>query len=140
MSTHITKVPYTKLRDLISTDLVGTLSDKDSGALESYLSQSKTVWIGTENGKLLAFWGVVLPTLISDRAYLWLYTTLALNEHKFVFIRHSQIVIRDMLEDYPLIVGHCVLGETKSIRWLTWLGAKFAHPEGRLVPFEIRAV
>jgi hypothetical protein len=44
-----------------------------------------------------------------------------------------------MLQRYPTIVGNCIVGEYKSIRWLKWLGAKFGRPEGNKVPFVIRA-
>ena len=92
-----------------------------------------------DDGKVAGFWGIVLPTLISDRAYLWLYTTPALDDHQFVFVRQSQIWIKETLKEFPLIVGHAFAARTKSIRWLKWLGAKFLQPEGRLIPFEIRA-
>jgi hypothetical protein len=44
-----------------------------------------------------------------------------------------------MLRRYKVIVGNCIVGEDKSIRWLKWLGAKFGKPEGNKVPFVIRA-
>ena len=139
MTATITRAYGEALKGLISPEIVGTISDKDQEIMTAALNQSSMVWVGMEDDKVLGFCGVVPPTLISDRAYLWLYTTPALEEHKFVFIRHSQLVIKDMLYDYPLIVGHCIKGERKSMRWLEWLGAKFLPPEGRLVPFEIRA-
>jgi hypothetical protein len=139
MTVFVAKASGAAVNRLISPEVVGTLSEVDYKAINSFLNRSSVIWVGMEDETICCFWGVMLPTLISDRAYLWLHTTPALAEHKFVFIRHSQLAIREMLLDYPLIVGHCVAGETKSIRWLRWLGAKFLHPEGKLVPFEIRA-
>lgn len=139
MTVFIAKASGAALSRLISPEVVGTVGDRDREALSSYLNHSSMVWVGMEDETICCFWGIVLPTLISDRAYLWLHTTPAMGEHKFVFIRHSQLAVREILAEYPLIVGHCVAGEAKSIRWLKWLGAKFLHPEGKLVPFEIRA-
>ena len=139
MTAVISKATGAALIGLLSPEIVGTLDDNAQMIMADALSQSTRVWVGMDDGKIAAFWGIMLPTLISDRAYLWLYTTPALNNHKFVFVRQSQVWIKETLKEFPLIVGHALAGEDKSIRWLKWLGAKFLHPEGRLIPFEIRA-
>lgn len=139
MTAIISKATGAALIGLLSPEIVGTLDDNAQMIMADALSQSTRVWVGMDDGKIAAFWGIMLPTLISDRAYLWLYTTPALDNHKFVFVRQSQVWIKETLKEFPLIVGHALAGEDKSIRWLKWLGAKFLHPEGRLIPFEIRA-
>ena len=139
MTAVISKATGAALIGLLSPEIVGTLDDTAQMIMADALSQSTRVWVGMDNGKVAAFWGIMLPTLISDRAYLWLYTTPALDNHKFVFVRQSQVWIKETLKEFPLIVGHALAGEDKSIRWLKWLGAKFLHPEGKLIPFEIRA-
>ena len=139
MTAVISKATGAALIGLLSPEIVGTLDDNAQMIMADALSQSTRVWVGMDDGKVAAFWGIMLPTLISDRAYLWLYTTPVLDNHKFVFVRQSQVWIKETLKEFPLIVGHALSGEDKSIRWLKWLGAKFLHPEGRLIPFEIRA-
>lgn len=139
MTAVISKATGAALIGLLSPEIVGTLDDNAQMIMADALSQSTRVWVGMDDGKVAAFWGIMLPTLISDRAYLWLYTTPALDNHKFVFVRQSQVWIKETLKEFPLIVGHALAGEDKSIRWLKWLGAKFLHPEGKLIPFEIRA-
>ena len=139
MTAVISKATGAALIGLLSPEIVGTLDDNAQMIMADALSQSTRVWVGMDDGKIAAFWGIMLPTLISDRAYLWLYTTPALDNHKFVFVRQSQVWIKETLKEFPLIVGHALAGEDKSIRWLKWLGAKFLHPEGKLIPFEIRA-
>ena len=139
MTAIISKATGAALIGLLSPEIVGTLDDNAQMIMADALSQSTRVWVGMDDGKIAAFWGIMLPTLISDRAYLWLYTTPALDNHKFVFVRQSQVWIKETLKEFPLIVGHALAGEDKSIRWLKWLGAKFLHPEGKLIPFEIRA-
>jgi hypothetical protein len=57
--------------------------------------------------------------------------------HEFVLVRHSQIVMKEMLKDYPCICGHAVVSNHKAIRWLKWLGAKFEPPWGGGLPFRI---
>lgn len=95
------------------------------------------LWAGFVDGELVCFWGLVPPTLLSDQAYLWLYTTPALEGKEFYFIRQSQLAVEAMLQSYSLIVGHAVIDNSKAIRWLKWLGAKFGHPEGAVIPFTI---
>lgn len=139
MTAIIQRISGPELYSLISFEEIGIVEEKDRLIMDQYLQKSSVVWLGSHEGKILGFWGLVAPTLISDCAYLWLYTTPSLVEHSFVFIRHSQKVIEESLKHYPIIVGHCVKGQAKSIRWLKWLGAKFGKVENGLIPFEIRA-
>ena len=100
---------------------------------------SPTMWKGIVDDRLLCIWGVIPPTLLSDRAYLWLITTEAVKDHEFILVRRSQIEIKQILKRYKAIYGHCQVGADRSVRWLRWLGATFGEPEGRLVPFVIRS-
>lgn len=101
------------------------------------LVMSQAAWLGCVDEKVACLWGLIPPTLISNRAYLWLLTTELVNEHQFLFIRHSQRMVEVMLREYDLITGHVKAGEDRSIRWLRWLGAVFGDPQGQLIPFGI---
>jgi hypothetical protein len=114
-----------------------SLSKKDRITMADSLRISNTIWIGKVDGELACVWGVVLPTIMSDRAYLWLWTTEKIKEHPFVFVRRAQIVVAELLKEYSVVVGHTVVGARNSIRWLKWLGAKFGEPDGDLIPFQI---
>ena len=96
-------------------------------------------WIGTVDGEMACMWGLIPPSLMSDTAYLWLFHTDLVEEHKFSFVRHSQIQMQRMLKSYPIIVGDCQIDNPIGRRWLTWLGAKFESAEGALTPFKIKA-
>ena len=100
---------------------------------------SVVVWIGYQDDQVLCAWGLCPPTFCADSAYLWLWTTQHMTEHVFTFVRHSQRAVAEMLQSYPTIHGHCVIGATKSIRWMRWLGAVFGPPQGKLLPFTIEA-
>jgi hypothetical protein len=124
---------------LICSSHLITLPIHERMIIGNFLYQSIWTWVGTDDDEVLCYMGLIPPTLLSDRAYLWLRITEAIPEHVFVFVRYSQRVIAEMLQDFPVIAGHCEASATKSIRWLKWLGADFGVPEGRLVPFTIRA-
>lgn len=112
--------------------------DEDSRkTMDFCLLMSTTIWAGFINGELACIWGIIPPTLMSNQAYLWLYTTDVIKEHQFVLIRHSQRVMEEILEEYPSVVGHAIIGSDRSIRWLKWLGAKFGPPQGLAIPFRI---
>jgi hypothetical protein len=112
------------------------------GACHAYLSNSLHAWTGVIEDKIACVWGLIPPSILSDNAYLWLLTTDVVDEHRFTFIRHSQMVVQIMLEDFPTIVGHVLADHERSKRWLKWLGVTFkpsieAGPT-RIVPFELR--
>lgn len=108
-------------------------------ALVDFCKRSALTYVGTIDNDVVCAYGLIAPTLMSDEAYLWLLTTKCVSEHPFVFVRHSQMVIAEMLEIYSAITGHCNVTNTQAIKWLKWLGAKFGEPEGEMVPFQIRA-
>jgi hypothetical protein len=102
-------------------------------------NQSSMCWTGFVDDSPVCVWGLIPPSLLSDQAYLWLLTTPAVKDHRFIFVRHSQRWMQEMLKEYSIIVGHCQIGADESIRWLRWLGATFGEPQDNRLPFVIRA-
>jgi hypothetical protein len=109
----------------------------DEKVMDFCMLMSTDIWAGFVDGGLVCIWGVIPPTLLSQQAYMWLFTTDLIKQHQFLLVRHSQVVIEQVLEEYQSVVGHVIIGSDKSIRWLKWLGAKFGPPSGSLVPFRI---
>lgn len=100
------------------------------------ISQNK--FVGLVEGQYACCWGLVPPSLMSDKAYLWLQTTPLAEENKFLFVRHSQRCIEVMLEEYGELVGFCRPDNAAAIRWIEWLGGDFVRPFGTRADFVIR--
>lgn len=114
------------------------LTDNEFNTMSNCAQMSSMTWVGRVDGELACIWGLIPPTLLSQQAYLWLYTTKIVEKHQFLFVRHSQRRMEEMLDEYPLIVGNCDANEKRSVRWLKWLGAEFVAKEGRRLAFQIR--
>ncbi len=131
-----------KTRQLIFEAKEGILSPEEMEILDQYLTFSAKLYIGSVDGKMCCAWGVVPPSLMSDRAYLWLFSTDVVEQYKFLFVRNSQRAIQEILEEWPILTGYCEMHSNRSTRWLKWLGAKFGEPcKGHSAwyrPFEIR--
>ncbi len=138
MTAAIARLTGPEAYDLIYSDHLARLSASDQTAMKIAMDCSPRVWVGYEDDKILACWGVQPPTLLSDRAYLWLYTTEHLQEHVFTFIRYSQRAIADILLEFSVLYGHTLADNHRAIRWLEWLGAEFGPEYRGCVPFEIR--
>ncbi len=106
--------------------------------MKDCLFRSIEVWQGIVDGEVACVWGLIPPTLLSNRAYLWLLTTDLVENHKFLFVRNSQRYIEFALKVWPEIFGDCVVGNHSAKRWLGWLGAEFGETKGNLIPFVIR--
>jgi hypothetical protein len=131
---EIRKVQASEAEKLLK-DMVQNETDKRT--MEFCLLMSSTMWAGFIRGKLACIWGVIPPSLVSDQAYAWLNTTEVLDGHEFIFVRHSQMVFDELLEEYASVVGHVIIGADKAYRWLRWLGAEFGQPQGTVVPYRI---
>jgi len=138
MNPLIEIVDKAKTRQLIFEAKGGILTEEESKVLEQYLTFSAKLCIGSVDGKLCCAWGLIPPSMLSERAYLWLFSTELVGEHKFMFVRNSQIAVKEMLEEWPIITGFCEIGNDRSIRWLRWLGAVFSEQHEKFLPFEIR--
>ena len=136
MSTEIKHVNGIEAKEYIK-NLV--LTQDETWAMEYCFDMSTSIWVGLIDEQLACIWGLIPPTLMSNQAYLWLYTTDVIKEHQFVLVRHSQLVMEEILKRYKSVCGHVVMGkgDSKSVRWLKWLGAKFGEPSERGVPFRI---
>jgi hypothetical protein len=103
---------------------------------------SYSIWMGLVDNKMACIWGVTLASLLSNRAYIWLWTSDLVKGFPFVFVRRAQIEIRELLKEHDEVYGVVnshLPGTTNSIRWLKLLGAKFGSPkENGLIPFWIR--
>lgn len=114
------------------------MTEWETMTLSACLRLSIGAWEGKIEGKTLCMWGLIPPSLMSDQAYLWLYTSPEMDAHKFVLVRYSQRVIEMLLEDFPIIRGQCKIENERAIRWVKWLGGTFGEPQGLMVPFVIR--
>ena len=139
MKADIFRVDGFEAWDLISAENLASLGPSNREIMHRSIMNSSRVWVGTVDGVVMALWGLIPPTLMSDTAYLWLYTTDRLPENIFLFVRHSQRAVQAMLAEYPIIVGHGRVGADRSLRWLRWLGAEFDSPQGEFLPFTIKA-
>lgn len=123
---------------LISAGIASKIPEDEVIQFNKCISATSIIMGGFGDGKLVCVWGLVPPTIMSNSAYLWLQVLAPIEPYQFVFVRHSQRAIEMALEKYPVIVGHCRVGAETSMRWLRWLGARFAEPDGMLVPFIIK--
>jgi len=140
MTASIIRIDGAEAYDLIFTEHLSMLTPIEQDTMQRSLRNSSRVWMGMDDDKIIAMWGLIAPTLMSDMAYLWMYHTKHLHGHTFMFIRHSQRAVQEMLEDYPTIIGHAALRNQRSRQWLTWLGAEFGEPiNDKVIPFTIKA-
>ncbi len=137
MRVVINEADYSSVQDVLAHSAHSASSSADLTLSYCY-SISEACWVGFIDSKPMAAWGLIPPSLMSDKAYLWLLTTDQVKGHEFLFVRHSQIFLESMLRRYPTIYGHCDVRQEKSIRWLRWLGARFDEPKGLRIEFSIR--
>lgn len=79
--------------------------------------------IGKYGDEILAYIGLVPPTLLSDQAYVWMLTTSAGESHPILLARYGAGVIQTALLKYRVLYGHCFTA--KSQHWLRYMGAEF---------------
>jgi hypothetical protein len=120
----------------IDLDTLG-IDERDRVPMRACLALSERVFKGTIDGQLACVWGLCPSSFLSGRAYLWMHVKPIVAEHQFIFVRHSQRILEELLKEYPVILGHCHVRDERAIRWIKWLGGVFAQPKGIAVTFQI---
>ncbi len=124
--------------EVVARSEVAHIPDAEA-ILRRYIYRSIEVRVGLVDEEIACVWGLIPPTLLSHRAWLWLLTTDIAAQHKFLLIRYSQRYIEQALKEFPEIVGDCLVANKPAQRWLKWLGAEFGEAEGGRIPFLIKA-
>lgn len=138
MSVHFLDASRQDVENILYSTVYDKMTLDERAIMNQFIYVSQDLFVGNYAGEIACVWGLVPPTLLSTRAYLWLYCTPLVDEHKFLFIRQSQLAVEKMLEKYDTIVGHTTAGNELAIRWLKWLGATFSPSDGKKLDFTIR--
>jgi len=138
MNVRIVQDDQVDILDVIRRSSHGA-SPNAERSLSSFMLASSEVWVGYAGDEVACICGLITPTMLSDRAYLWLLTTSLVDDHPFLFIRHSQVWMEQVKKRYRLIAGDVEIGNDKAKRWLGWLGAEFGYPSDGRIPFTIES-
>lgn len=122
-----------KLHGLIYPEYLSMLPVDQQETMARSMHNSPDIWVGYNDDKVFAIMGVIPPTLLSDRAYVWFWTTQYFDGSRLACLRISRRCIADALLRYPILWGHCLPSAEKSIRWMKFLGARFVEPQGTAV-------
>jgi len=125
-----------RLHGLIYPQCLAMLPMDQQETMARSLNNSPDAWVAYADETVVGFAGVIPPTLLSSTAYFWLYTTRHFSTHRLACTRVSRRLVADVLNHYPVLVGHCT---QQSARWLRWLGATLGEPQGPVIPFRIEA-
>lgn len=137
MTVSVNRCGGVDIKDVLSKTSVAHIPNAEK-TLDECMRRSVEVRCGMIDDEVACIWGLIPPTLLSNRAYLWLLTTDIVAEHKFLFVRYSQRYVEQMLQKYPEIYGEVHIDNHNAKRWLRWLGAILEKPSGDLIPFTIK--
>lgn len=137
----VRQVSAAEMSDLISSELEGIVGDMGRKILIDSCHSASHIWLCTDtaSGRILCFYGLTPPTMLSIQAHLWMWTAENIRDFTVALIRHSQRHIHEMLQHYPKIFGFGHTARPRSLAWLRRLGAQFGPVDGQLIPFTIKA-
>lgn len=136
MTHSVERIPF-PVSQYIRANLGPDPFTEREAAMMDYCHKLGEVYIGKIDGSIICCWGLIPGSFISQQAYLWMWSAGPIA-HQVTFIRRSQIQIKEMLDRYPTILGHCKRTSRSAQRWLKWLGAEFDRTDADVIPFTIR--
>lgn len=107
-----------------------------TAALWDGLLYSDISFVGEHEGEVFAMGGVMAKSVIDPGGIVWLLGTDRLEDVWYAFAKESRRIIDILLEEYGSLENLVDVTNTKTIRWLKWLGfscdeivtAPFGHP------------
>lgn len=97
--------------------------------LERALLQCAEAWTGYIDDQIVCMWGIDRGSMLTNSAFIWLVTCQGVDEHSFIFVRHSQKRLEDLKKRYSFIHGIVQADNEQSVRWLRWLGFQLGDVE-----------
>lgn len=126
-----------EVKGLICDNVYSTMDAQTKSRMDDVLEATTQIWYGTVDDEIACIWGLIPPSFLSNQVYMWLYTTELVKDHTFLFVRYSQRAVEQILKEYEIIIGDCLVEARRSHRWLKWLGAEFGEADGKKIPFRI---
>jgi len=112
-------------------ELLAMTGDVDKTVRHS-VKRSNHKWSVYANGQFVCIFGVGSPSLLSDTGVVWMLGTDLIERYKGAFIKYSRDYITAMLSVYPYLTNFVDARNTRTIRWLKFMGFTFlpAKPIG----------
>lgn len=139
MKVSIEQIDRYEARHLILSAKHHNVAPEQLTSLNDFLLWAESIWVGRVDGDMICVLGLVPETVLSQKAYLWMFHTNLVGEHTFLFVRYSQIMMKEMLKKYPTITGYAASNDPRARKWLEWLGATFEDTKEKYIPFKIEA-
>ena len=109
-------------------DELMAMHGKVQSIVQLSFEKSRYKWSVYANGQFICLFGIGTQSLISDTGIIWMLGTDLIETYKGAFIRYSKAYIEAMLNVYPILTNHCDVRNTRTIRWLKFMGFKFDEP------------
>lgn len=101
-------------------------------ALEAGIHESQYAAVAWVDDLPCAVYGLRVESALGGIGVPWMLATEGALEHKSEFLKQSPDIVRSMLNICPTLYNYVHAENTKSIRWLKWLGFDLedAKPHG----------
>ncbi len=88
-----------------------------------------TSWVWEHDGKVMCIFGVN-PVENSDRVgAIWMLATKFFDDHFMIFASACKPILMDILKGFRYVFNYVYVENSKSIKWLSWLGFKIRQAE-----------
>ena len=98
-------------------------------AIEITMASAVSAYTALVDGVPALMWGVARRTFISDVGVPFLLGTDVADEHQFRFGKESKKYFTVMTEEFPVMENFALATNTKTLRWLKWLGFDIEEPK-----------
>ena len=120
------------LRKADRKELIGIVGDALLQEIEYCIEASEQAFVCECDGKLMAAFGVYRTSPFENIGVIWMLATTETVKHKVYVGKWTKKGLQAFLKDWDLLYNYIDQGNSETIKWLKWLGAKVypAQPYG----------
>jgi len=97
-------------------------------AIQTSVAHAVAAFTGVVDGEIACIFGVTRRSRLSAVGVPWLLGTDALDAAPATFMRHSRVYFERMQQAFPLMENYVLAENTKTVKWLRWLGFEMEPP------------
>ncbi len=110
-------------------ELWATCMQKPITALQSGLKHSEVAMTAVVDDVPICVWGVVRESIMLNVGTPWMVGSRDLDKEAVRFIRYCRDPVMKLFDNYDILENYVDSRNTRSIRWLKWLGFTIDDPK-----------
>ena len=127
-----TKEDAAEIMERLDKEIVAQLYDfrpfDTEEMIVDLIESSEEAWSVFNDTGILVIFGIIRPSLLTDKGWPWLISSTEIGKHKRNLMKGCVIVVEYWLKQYSVLENYIPTGFSRFLRWAEWNGFTVHEP------------